>query len=67
LSGNETEIDNWILSRLAFCVIQSNEGMEKYNFRQVTSSVYNFWLYEFCDIYLEKVKPVMQSGKFLNV
>merc|ERR1712059_88173 len=28
---------------------------------QVTTAVYNFWLYELCDVYLESLKPVFSS------
>ena len=38
----------------------ANEGLEKYNFPQATTALYNFWLYELCDVYLEYLKPVFQ-------
>merc|ERR1712079_884815 len=55
-------MDRWILSRLAFASDQCNEGFEQYNFPQATTALYNFWLYELCDVYLEYLKPVFQSG-----
>ena len=27
-----------------------------------TTAVYNFWLYELCDVYLEYLKPVFNHG-----
>ncbi|XP_053689629.1 valine--tRNA ligase [Sabethes cyaneus] len=62
LTGSETAIDRWILSRLSNCIDVSNKGFEKYEFAHATNACYNFWLYDLCDIYLECLKPVFQSG-----
>ena len=45
-------MDQWILSRLSAAVESANAGFQAYDFVKVTTSVYNFWLYELCDIYL---------------
>lgn len=50
--------DRWILSRLGTCVADCNMGFKKYNFRLLTTALYQFWYYEFCDVYLESSKPV---------
>ena len=55
-------MDRWILSRLAFAVDSCNSGLSEYNFPQATTALYNFWLYELCDVYLECIKPVFQSS-----
>merc|ERR1712106_900015 len=55
-------MDRWILSRLAYAVEQVNIGFTEYNFPQATSALYNFWLYELCDVYLEYLKPVFQGS-----
>ncbi|GFS07936.1 valine--tRNA ligase-like, partial [Elysia marginata] len=52
LSGQESNMDRWILSRLAYAIAQTNQGMESYEFPTCTSAIYNFWLYELCDWYL---------------
>merc|ERR1711881_214562 len=57
-----TLMDRWILSRMACAVETCNDGIEKYNFPQATTALYNFWLYELCDVYLEYLKPVFASG-----
>jgi valyl-tRNA synthetase len=49
----------WILSRLAAAVGESNKGFHDYDFPTVTTAIYNFWLYELCDVYLEYLKPIM--------
>ena len=53
--------DRFILSRLAAAVQRANAGFEQYQFAEVTTAVYNFWLYELCDVYLELIKPVVKS------
>lgn len=55
-------LDRWILSRLAYAVDSSNSGMLNYNFHRVTTALYNFWLYDFCDVYIEGCKPVLAEG-----
>ncbi|XP_052873489.1 valine--tRNA ligase-like [Anopheles cruzii] len=55
-------IDRWILSRLAGCIEVSNRGFEKYEFALATNACYNFWLYDLCDVYLECLKCVFQTG-----
>lgn len=62
LTGKESKVDLWILSRAAHAVNRCNAGMDAYNFTQVTQTLYEFWLYDLCDIYLEAVKPVIASG-----
>ncbi|XP_060707050.1 valine--tRNA ligase [Hemiscyllium ocellatum] len=51
-------IDGWVLSRLSHAVELCNTGFGLYDFPAVTTAVYNFWLYELCDVYLECLKPV---------
>ena len=52
LLGSESVMDRWILSRLSACVQLCNNGFETCNFPEVTTAIYNFWLYELCDVYL---------------
>ncbi|XP_064457490.1 valine--tRNA ligase-like [Ornithodoros turicata] len=55
-------MDRWILSRLSAATELCNAGFETYDFPQVTTAIYNFWLYELCDVYLESLKPVFQGS-----
>ena len=57
-----TAMDRWILSKLSSAITLCNEGFEQYNFPQSTTALYNFWLYELCDVYLEYLKPIFQVG-----
>ena len=43
LSGNESIIDRWILSRLANTVINCEQSINEYNFTQVMQLDYRFW------------------------
>jgi len=49
--------DKWILSRLSVCAEKSNKAFEKYEFANVTTANYSFFFYEFCNEYLELLKP----------
>lgn len=55
-------IDKWILSRLAAACASAQKGFSEYEFPNVTTACYSFWLYDLCDVYLESLKPVFQSG-----
>jgi len=65
LSGKESCLDLWILSRLRYAVETCNAGFQTYDFPAATTACYNFWLYDLCDIYLEYLKPVF-SGDNAN-
>lgn len=62
LTGTESNMDLWVLSRLSSAIAACNKGFESYEFADVTNALYSFWLYDLCDVYLESVKPVFQSG-----
>lgn len=62
LSGSESVMDMWILSRLSSAVMSCNDGFTQYDFPLATSACYSFWLYELCDVYLESVKPIFQGN-----
>nr|CAH0113327.1 unnamed protein product [Daphnia galeata] len=55
-------MDKWILSCLSTAVSACNAGFQQYDFSRATSAIYNFFLYELCDVYLEAVKPVFQGS-----
>uniref|UniRef100_A0A3P8WTC0 Valine--tRNA ligase n=1 Tax=Cynoglossus semilaevis TaxID=244447 RepID=A0A3P8WTC0_CYNSE len=53
LCGEESVSDRWILSRLSAAVASCDAGFKAYDFPSITTAVYNFWLYELCDVYLD--------------
>lgn len=42
-------------------ISQANKCFECFEFGDVVSAIYNFWLYELCDFYLEAIKPRVQA------
>uniref|UniRef100_A0A7E4ZYM2 Valine--tRNA ligase n=1 Tax=Panagrellus redivivus TaxID=6233 RepID=A0A7E4ZYM2_PANRE len=63
LTGAESATDLWILSRLAYAVGQVDGAFADYSFQSATTVIFNFWLYEFCDVYLESTKPVFAANE----
>lgn len=57
-SKNYTIADKWILSRLNDLVKEVTENMEKYELGIASQKTYDFMWTEFCDWYIELVKPV---------
>jgi valyl-tRNA synthetase len=53
--------DCWVLSRLQEIFRKVNETLESYHFNEAASLIYQFTWHEFCDWYLEMVKPVLYS------
>uniref|UniRef100_A0A671YNW0 Valine--tRNA ligase n=1 Tax=Sparus aurata TaxID=8175 RepID=A0A671YNW0_SPAAU len=52
LCGEESVSDRWILSRLSAAVGLCDTAFKAYDFPAITTAIYNFWLYELCDVYL---------------
>lgn len=63
LTGDEKPCDLWIISRLCFAIERCQNGFETYNFPQVTTAIYNFWLYELCDVYIEYIKQYLYASE----
>ncbi|XP_067830029.1 valine--tRNA ligase [Heptranchias perlo] len=61
-SSRGSLIDRWILSRLSHAVELCDRGFKLYDFPGITTAIYNFWLYELCDVYLECLKPVFAGA-----
>jgi valyl-tRNA synthetase len=51
--------DRWMLSRLQEIVRQVDEALNSYHFNEAASVLYQFTWHEFCDWYLEMIKPVL--------
>ena len=51
--------DRWMLSRLQEIVRQVSEALDSYHFNEAASVLYQFTWHEFCDWYLEMIKPVL--------
>src|SRR5579863_9874640 len=50
-------IDQWLYSRLAATIETVNSALENYRFHEAAQNVYQFFWGDFCDWYIEWVKP----------
>jgi valyl-tRNA synthetase len=53
--------DRWILSRLNETIRTIDQELEAYRFDRAASALYQFFWHEYCDWYLELIKPVLQD------
>lgn len=51
-TGRESLAEQWILDRLNTATRQVTSYLETRNFQLAVNAVHNFWLYEFCDVYI---------------
>ncbi|HXC61235.1 MAG TPA: valine--tRNA ligase, partial [Nitrospiria bacterium] len=54
--------DRWILSRLQKIIASVNQQLEDYRFDEASRELYQFLWHEFCDWYLELIKPTLYGG-----
>jgi valyl-tRNA synthetase len=60
--GEVALIDRWIFSRLARATAQVNDALEHFRFHEAAHVVYHFFWGDFCDWYIEWVKPELVSA-----
>ncbi len=53
--------DKWILSRLNRLTKDTTEALKGYRFDEASNGVYQFIWHEFCDWYLELLKPILNK------
>jgi valyl-tRNA synthetase len=56
-----TITDRWILSRLAYTIQEATKSLNDYKFNEPLSLIVRFFWNDFCDWYLEWIKPRMQD------
>ena len=56
-----TAADRWIVSRLSQTIGRVEAGFAEYRFDYASTALYEFTWHEFCDWYLELVKPVLNG------
>ncbi|MFA6356441.1 MAG: valine--tRNA ligase [Candidatus Omnitrophota bacterium] len=56
--------DKWILSRLNRAVDSVTGSLEEFRFNEAANTAYEFFWHEFCDWYVELVKPEMTKDEF---
>lgn len=52
----------WIFSRLAAVIEQVNDALEAFRFHEAAQAIYQFFWGDFCDWYIEWVKPQLASS-----
>jgi valyl-tRNA synthetase len=55
-------VDAWLFARLAATVEMMNDALANYRFHEAAQGVYQFFWGDFCDWYIEWVKPELQSA-----
>ncbi|MCP4112094.1 MAG: valine--tRNA ligase [Desulfobacteraceae bacterium] len=58
-SENYSLPDRWILSRLNRVTVMVSDALDNYRFNDAAGSLYDFVWHEFCDWYLEMIKPAL--------
>jgi valyl-tRNA synthetase len=53
--------DRWILSRLNTAISTVTQELEAYRFDRASSALYQFIWHEYCDKYIEMVKPALKD------
>jgi valyl-tRNA synthetase len=64
-SANLRGMDKWILSRISETVSICNSSLKNFELTNATTALFNFWLYDLCDYYIEYLKPTFYA-KDLN-
>ncbi len=52
-------VERWILSRLNDTTRSVNKALSAFRFDEASNTLYHFFWHEFCDWYIEMVKPVL--------
>ncbi|MGA8431847.1 MAG: valine--tRNA ligase [Candidatus Sulfotelmatobacter sp.] len=67
-AGFQTELleDRWILSRFNRATADVNASLETYRFHEAANRIYDFFWGEFCDWYIELIKPRLNAEEGAN-
>jgi valyl-tRNA synthetase len=60
--GGVSLADRWIYSRLAEVIATVDDALENFRFHEAAQDVYHFFWGDFCDWYIEWVKPAMADA-----
>jgi valyl-tRNA synthetase len=62
--SDQLELEHrWILGRLQQLIAQCNDNLEKFRFHEASNDLYHFFWHEFCDWYIELIKPAITSNR----
>ena len=54
--------DRWILTKVNRSITEVSEALEKFDFNTAAWELYNFFWKNYCDWYLEAIKPRLRNG-----
>src|SRR5262249_7989040 len=60
-NGSVPLVDAWLFARLAATIETVNDAYANYRFHEAAHAVYQFFWGDFCDWYIEWVKPDLQA------
>ncbi len=58
---NLSPVNRWILSRFYSVLAEVNQSLDNYRFNEGINTLYGFFWHEFCDWYLEIIKPDIKN------
>jgi valyl-tRNA synthetase len=61
LKGEGGLVHRWIFSRLAATVTEVDKALDEFRFHEACQTIYHFFWGDFCDWYIEWVKPQLSS------
>ena len=56
-----TLVDRWIIARFHRAVAEANDALKAYRFDVYAKACYDFFWRDFCDWYVEAIKPAMKD------
>ncbi|EQB61003.1 valyl-trna synthetase [Vairimorpha apis BRL 01] len=57
---------NWIINKRNKMILNTIQSLDSYNFMSATQAIHQFFLYDYCDIYIEVVKK-MKRREYIKV
>ncbi|XP_069799940.1 valine--tRNA ligase, mitochondrial isoform X2 [Dendropsophus ebraccatus] len=57
----QAPLDRWLLDRLRHLTEECEKKLQSYEIHQATAAIHSFWLRNYCDVYVEAVKPVLKG------
>jgi valyl-tRNA synthetase len=62
VKGEGELVHRWIFSRLAVAAGEADKALDEFRFHEACQAIYHFFWGDFCDWYIEWVKPQLSAG-----
>jgi valyl-tRNA synthetase len=63
VAGHMSDADKWIIYKLGACEQLVHDHLSNLRFADAANAIYDFTWHQFCDWYLELIKPIMYGDK----